>query len=135
MQHESALRLAKTSENNRIPGDANAIWLGRWVNQMGSHMDLTVSGHDVSGSYTSINSIGEDDDITGALKGYVAGDRISFIVLWQGGSITAWTGQLVNDRDAPTIKTLWHLVTDIPDADEPKKLWMSTLTGADDFTR
>ncbi len=49
--------------------------------------------------------------------------------------MTAWTGQLVDDEDAPRIKTLWHLVTDVPDVDEPKRLWTSTFAGADEFTR
>ena len=51
-------------------------------------------GTDLTGTYTSADS-SKGGRITGALKGY--GDRISFLVLWPGGSMTAWTGQLVND--------------------------------------
>lgn len=49
--------------------------------------------------------------------------------------MTAWTGQLVDDQVAPCIKTLWHLVTNVPDPDESTQLWLSTLAGADNFTR
>jgi len=134
MQHERAVRLAISSKNKTGPKEGNATWLGRWKNQMGSEMDLKVSGNDVTGTYTSASSAG-GGPITGTLKGYVAGDLISFIVLWPGGSMTAWTGQLVDDEDVPRIKTLWHLVTDIPDAQEPTRLWTSTFAGADEFTR
>ncbi|OGB23826.1 MAG: hypothetical protein A3I66_20750 [Burkholderiales bacterium RIFCSPLOWO2_02_FULL_57_36] len=134
MLHEEAIRIAESTKNKH--GTTPAAWLGRWTNQIGSTMDLEINGSDVSGLYTSSTSgIGHGGEIKGQLKGYVADDLISFTVLWPGGSITAWTGQLVGDDVAPTIKTLWHLVTDIPDADEPTRLWTSTLAGADDFKR
>ena len=97
-------------------------------------MDIVVSGSDVTGTYTSASS-GAGGPVTGPLKAYVSGDLISFLVLWPGGSMTAWVGQLVDEQTDPRIKTLWHLVTNIPDADEPNKLWMSTFTGADEFHR
>ncbi|WP_425306745.1 avidin/streptavidin family protein [Cupriavidus pauculus] len=134
MRHEAALKLAVSSDNraDRPP----ATWIGHWKNQMGSSMELEVNGSEIKGSYTSANSgEGTGGPLVGALRGYVAGDLISFSVLWPGGSITAWTGQLVDDAAAPRIETLWHLVTDVPDPDEPTKLWTSTFTGADKFTR
>lgn len=134
MTHEEAVRFAVSSENKAGPKAGAATWLGRWKNQMGSTMDLTVAAGDVSGTYTSSTS-SAGGAITGTIKGNVAGDLIAFVVVWPGGSMTAWTGQLVDDENAPRIKTLWHLVTDIPDADEPKRLWTSTFVGADEFTR
>jgi hypothetical protein len=136
MLHEEALWLAQSNENKLGPQGGAATWLGKWTNQIGSTMELSVVGHDVTGIYTSENSqIAGGGSVTGSLKGYVAADVISFTVLWPGGSITAWVGQLVDDADAPRIKTLWQLVTDIPDAQEPKKLWTTTLAGADEFHR
>jgi hypothetical protein len=73
--------------------------------------------------------------IEGTLKGYVAGDLISFLVLWPRGSITSWVGQLVEMEGVPTIRTLWHLLTEIPDPKEPTFLWQSTFAGADEFRR
>ena len=136
MRHEEALRIAQSRENKPGPASGAAAWLGRWKNQIGSEMNLTIAGQDVMGTYTSASSASSGGGpITGQLKGYVAGDLISFLVIWPRGSMTAWTGQLVDDENAPRIKTLWHLVTDVPDADEPKRLWTSTFAGADEFTR
>lgn len=134
MTHEKALKLAVSSENKPGPRGGSAAWAGRWKNQMNSTMDLTVAGGDITGTYTSSTSAA-GGPITGTLKGNVAGDLIAFIVLWPKGSMTAWTGQMVNDGSAPCIKTLWHLVTDVPDAEEPTRLWTSTFTGADEFFR
>ncbi|MBC5768725.1 avidin/streptavidin family protein [Ramlibacter albus] len=133
MKHETALQIAVKTENKPGP-KSPATWLGKWENQIGSEMTLAVTGTDVTGSYTSASSSG-GGPVTGALKGNVSGDLISFLVLWPGGSMTAWTGQLVDDQTAPRIKTLWNLVTDVPDPEEPKRLWTSTFTGADEFTR
>jgi hypothetical protein len=132
MHHEAALRLALQSDNaTRDP----ATWMGTWKNQMGSTMTLRVTGDEISGSYTSVDSSSDKPVTSLKLHGYVASDLISFIVLWPGGSQTAWTGQLVDDKSDPTIRTLWHLVTDIADAEEPTRLWRSTLAGADQFKR
>jgi hypothetical protein len=134
MHHETALAVALSADNKA--GTPAAAWVGRWKNQMDSFMELQVNGSDITGTYTSANSAqGDGGPITGALKGYVAGDLISFLVLWPGGSMTAWTGQLVHDDDAPCIETLWHLVTDVENAKEPDELWTSTLAGADAFRR
>ena len=118
MTHEQTVQFALSSKNKAGPKAGAATWLGRWKNQMGSYMDLSVTGNDVTGTYTSSSSSG-GGPVTGTLKGNVAGDLIAFIVAWPGGSMTAWTGQLVDDEIAPRIKTLWHLVTDVPDAEGP----------------
>lgn len=134
MRHEAALKLALANENKPGP-ESVATWVGHWKNQMNSHMDLTIAGSDVTGTYTSSKSLPSGDSVTGTLKGNVAKDLISLLVLWPNGSMTAWTGQLVDDQAAPRIKTLWHLVTDIVDTEEPSMLWTSTFAGADEFTR
>ena len=133
MLHEAALQ---QSENTPFSG-AKSDFSGKWINQIESTMTLTVNGSDVTGEYeskTSISGAG-GGKIKGILKGYVAGDLISFTVLWPRGSITAWVGQMVDEKTTPRIKTLWHLVTEVPDAKEPDYLWTSTFTGADEFTR
>lgn len=134
MLHEKALQ---HGEGTPFSAGGATDFSGHWVNQMKSTMELTITGSDVTGTYESSTSAVDPTggSIKGALKGYIAGDLISFTVLWPHGSITAWTGQMVDDKTAPRIKTLWHLVTEIPDADEEKQLWKSTFAGADDFTR
>lgn len=137
MTHDKAVALATKSENAPPSAKGAAAWIGRWYNQMGSYMDIKLAGDEITAgsSYTSKTSAGGGSVTSKKMCGYVHGDLISFLVLWPGGSQTAWTGQLVDDDANPRIKTLWHLVTEIPDADEPTKLWMSTFTGADEFTR
>ncbi len=130
MLHEKALELAQSIPNSM----AQPNFSGMWRNQMGSTMDLTVTGNDVLGIYTSAGSAA-GGPVAGPLKGVVAGDLISFLVLWPGGSQTAWVGQMVGTEDQPEIRTLWHLVTNVPDADEPKELWTSIFAGADEFYR
>ncbi|MEM7397812.1 MAG: avidin/streptavidin family protein [Pseudomonadota bacterium] len=131
MLHEKALVAAAAMSSS---GGPQLDFSGRWTNQIGSIMDLAVSGSEVTGRYTSKTS-GAGGPTTGPLKGYVAGDLVSFLVLWPSGSMTAWVGQLVDDQTNPTIKTLWNLVTDVSDEDEADRLWTSVFTGADEFTR
>ena len=38
-------------------------------------------------------------------------------------------------HDLRWVDTLWHLVRNVPDDEEPKKLWGSVQTGADRFRR
>lgn len=134
MLHEKALNIGLAA-SGAVAAKNPPNFSGHWTNQMLSTMDLTVMGNAVTGSYTSTSS-GNGPPITSDdLKGFIAGDMISLLVLWPGGSMTAWVGQLVNESTAPTLRTLWHLITDIPDADEDEALWKSTLAGADEFTR
>lgn len=108
---------------------------GEWQNQLGSIMDLSMSGQSLSGRYKSPVS-GDGTSVGGDLVGWVDGDLISFTVNWTTpASLTAWTGQLVDESGRETIKTLWHLVKNIADADEENGLWTSTLTGTDSFWR
>lgn len=107
---------------------------GVWTNQLHSTMDLTIVGDAVSGTYTSIvSSTGQE--ISGPVAGWVNDDLISFVVNWPSQSLTAWTGQLVTEGGQDAIETLWHLVVNIPDADEPNGLWRTTYVGDDRFTR
>lgn len=131
MVHEQALDTAASTPAVAPPPDFN----GRWRNQMASFMDLAVSGSTVTGTYNSSSSAA-GGSVHGAVTGVTVGDLISLTVLWtQSGSITSWTGQLIDERGAPKLRTLWHLVTNIPDAQEPGKFWMSTWAGADEFVR
>ena len=132
MNHETVLQFA--IEKGAAGPAAPPNFSGHWINQMQSTMELAVAGSNVTGIYTSSSS-GGGGPVAGVLKGNVSGDMISFLVLWPGGSMTAWVGQLVDEQTAPRIKTLWHLVTNIDDPAEPDKLWMSTFAGADEFHR
>lgn len=129
MLHEVALAVAEASPNAAAAQDIP----GSWQNQMGSTMQFTISAPILSGTYTSAQS-GGGGPVTGQLQGYVAGNLISFQVLWPSGSITAWVGHLFQPSGSqPVIKTLWHLVTEIPNPSDPNDFWQSVLAGADEF--
>lgn len=107
---------------------------GIWKNQLGSKMTLTLQGKSIKGTYDSpVSSAG--NPIVGQLVGWVNGDLVSFTVNWPSAAITSWVGQIINDQGHDVIVTLWHLVTNIPDAQEPTGMWKSTFTGADRFHR
>jgi len=116
-------------------GAATVDFSGNWKNQLGSTMTLIVNGQKLSGTYQSTVS-GGGGTIRGDLVGFVDGDLIAFTVNWTSpASLTSWTGQLVNENGRDVIKTLWLLVQNIPDANEPTGLWQSTFTGSDLFER
>ena len=68
-------------------------------------------------------------------SGAVTAGSDAFSVLWPSHvrSITSWVGQVVEVNGAPELRTLWHLVADIPDADESTGLWATVHSGADTF--
>ena len=80
---------------------------------------------------------GEGGTVSGPITGYVAGDVIAFSVLWPGAtaSITSWVGQLVTENGEQTLDTLWHLILDVPDAQDPSSIWTTIYAGADSFKR
>ena len=75
--------------------------------------------------------------MSGPLIGYVTGDVIAFSVLWPGPitSITSWVGQIVVDKDVSTLDTLWHLIVNLPNAQDPNSIWTTIHAGADQFHR
>lgn len=128
MNHDLALKHA-------APAPSGAVnFSGVWHNQLGSTMDLTISGSDVTGTYTSSVSSG-GVAVSGPISGFINGDLIGFSVLWPSAAITAWVGQLVVESNVDTIKTLWQMTTNVPDAQEPTGLWASIYAGADTFVR
>ena len=107
---------------------------GRWTNEYGSVAELSVDGERVFGTYTS--TVGErTGTLSGPIIGFVRGDIVAFSVLWPAymSSITSWVGQVVEVNGAPELRTLWHLIVDIPDPDEAGSLWTTVHTGADTF--
>jgi len=130
--------LAQWARRAPTPGAAAAApresLSGRWRNEYGSVAEFAVEGERVNGTYTS--QVGAAaKPLVGPITGFVRGDTVAFAVLWpaQSHSITSWVGQIVDVNGAPELRTLWHLVADIPDTDEPTGLWSTIHTGADTF--
>ncbi|MEW6267778.1 MAG: avidin/streptavidin family protein [Thermodesulfobacteriota bacterium] len=110
---------------------------GKWFNQHGSMMDLRI---DASGRVTGIYRTGVGTPKPSAqfdLVGFVAEDVIAFSVNFgTHGTLTSWVGQHTEDeRGNAEIRTLWHLARNVPDADEPAKLWGGVWSGCDTFRR
>lgn len=109
---------------------------GRWKNQHGSSMELTVDGQgSVRGRFRTAVGVPSPGDAY-PLCGFVQGDLIAFSVSFAPhDSVTAWAGQhtIVGGRER--IESLWHLAKNIPDEDEARGLWSGILAGSDVFER
>ncbi|KLN59644.1 hypothetical protein WH96_16490 [Kiloniella spongiae] len=109
---------------------------GIWENGLGSQMELSVQGNDVSGIYrTNVGEPTPTEEFD--LTGFASGDLITFTVNFgKYGSLTAWAGQHTVIRPGEfEIKTLWHLAKNIAEQNEPKELWSGILAGANSFVR
>lgn len=110
---------------------------GRWINELGSTMVLSVSNTGaITGKYkTAVGSPTANEEFD--VVGFASGDLITFSANFgRYGSLTSWAGQLTEDANgSAVIKTLWLLTENVPDAEEPDKLWGSILAGANNFTR
>jgi len=124
--------LMSTYSYGKTPVDFN----GSWYNDMGSVAVLSVTDGKVNGTYRT--NVGQPDKSQSfPLVGLVQDDQITFSVNFKGyGSMTAWVGQLVLDKqNTPYIRTLWHLTKDIEDTKEADDIWGSIRTGASEFRR
>jgi hypothetical protein len=123
---------ASVTDGTRQRGGVSVA--GRWTNEYGSVAEISVDGDRLSGTYTSAVG-GPTGSLSGPISGFVCGDILAFAVLWPAPmrSITSWVGQVVDVGGTPELKTLWHLIVDIPDPDEAAGLWTTVHTGADTF--
>lgn len=126
--------IARSETPTDQPQVVEAIVSRRWTNEYGSVADLSVDGNRLSGSYTSTVGAGPGM-LTGPISGFVRGDIVAFEVLWPAPmrSITSWVGQVVDVNGVSELRTLWHLIVDIPDSEEATGLWATVHTGADTF--
>ena len=70
------------------------------------------------------------------LTGWVTGDVVGFSVRFDPpGSVTSWSGQIGEDENGPYFRTLWNLSRDVPDAEEPDRMWESVVSGFAVFRR
>lgn len=108
---------------------------GKWKNQMGSGMNLVITGGVVSGQYFT-NVGAPDSGKNFNIVGQIEGDQIIFFVNFKGfNSMTAWVGQLTIRDDQEILRTQWHNTKDIPDNKEQDEIWASIRTGGSDFVR
>ena len=103
---------------------------GQWVNESGSVMQVTVEETgQITGHYCSeLGRVDPDSchPLTGWITGYVVGFSVRFD---PPGSITSWSGQISEDAEGPYLRTLWNLSRNVPDSEEPDRLWESVISG------
>jgi hypothetical protein len=113
---------------------------GEWYNELGSRMNLIVSGLSLTGSYET--KVGRG---SGSYKLYgmlvpgsePPGEAVGFVVGWLNDtgssySVTTWSGQsLIAAGGQQEIVTTWLLTTETTPGDS----WKSTLVGRDIFGR
>jgi hypothetical protein len=109
---------------------------GLWINELGSNMDLVVdSNGNVTCKYQSAVTDNGGPTKWFPLTGTISGDLISFTVNW-GPEITAWIGHgAFSEHSSPEILTLWQLVKNVPDIQDPETQWKTVMSGADSFIR
>lgn len=121
-----------------VPTDAQQavedVVSGLWTNEYGSVADISVEDTRILGTYTSTVG-GGAGSLSGPISGFARGDIVAFSVLWPAHtrSMTSWVGQVVDVNGTPELRTLWHLIVDIPDSEEAAGLWATVHTGADTF--
>lgn len=135
MKLEQVLARWARSAPTVVAASGNELVSGRWTNEYGSVVDIKVDGDRIDGTYTS--AVGSKrHELTGPITGFARGDTVTFSVLWPAHmrSLTTWVGQVVDSGGGtPVLKTLWYLIVDVPDADEPTGLWTAIHAGADEF--
>ncbi len=114
---------------------AHVDFSGRWINELGSEMTLTIDKGVVQGKYrTGVGEAPEEEAFD--LCGFATDDLIVFCVNFGSyGSLTAWAGQHAVEDGQEQIMTLWHMARNAVDGHDIKHLWSTMLTGADTFKR
>ena len=138
-------------------------FVGNWVNELGSEMIIeradsvslpstTLAHLRIEGTYRTRVGVENDGEFF-PLVGYVTGDLITFCVSYnrtdsdgEHRSTCAWAGQYLpaqrqDGRFEPSdpkvaIKTLWHLVPTLTDADSRDAYgWLLAHAGGNSFTK
>lgn len=112
---------------------------GVWYNELGSYMNMTVSGSTVWGTYrTAVGHASGTYDFYGRIDPSPGpyGQALGWTVAWanpygNSHSATAWSGQYESIGSREEIVALWLLTSETPESQD----WASTLVGKDVFTR
>lgn len=131
MKLESTLKKLAKQTTSAASGDEVS---GTWRNELGSTMELDALNGLVNGTYAT--PPGSGAPVTGKIKGFAKADLLAVVIRWNipGAAMTTWVAQMER-KGGERLRTLWHLVHNAPDQDEPRELWTSILTGTDLFRR
>lgn len=108
---------------------------GKWRNTKNSVLELVQHGNSLTGTFDSGVSDG-GAVILAPIVGWANGDRVSFTATYETfGTVVAWVGQVRGEPGNPTIDAHFLHETDVSEAEEQEKLWASTRTGSDQFSK
>lgn len=107
---------------------------GVWRSRAGAEVFLSVDPFgNVTGTYQPVRG-GRNHQYP--LKGFVAGDLISFMVsLPEQRAIACWSGQLAAGIDGEELRAMRHTAQPASDPTDPECDHPRILTGNDDFAR
>lgn len=106
---------------------------GLWHNQHRSEIDFSQSSNgQITGVFKTHNASGHKEF---PLTGYAHDDVIAFCVNFiEHASVTAWVGQVVQEKGKPVFNTLWHMSVEMGKIDsKDDRTWKSILSGSDKF--
>lgn len=108
---------------------------GNWKNTKNSLLTLTQNETALTGTFDSGVSDG-GQVIQAPIVGWVNGDRVSFTATYElFGTVVAWVGQVRGEPGNPVIDAHFLHESDVQNSEELEKLWASTRTGSDQFSR
>jgi hypothetical protein len=113
----------------------SSVLNGKWYNQHGSELDLSVETNGrLRGKFRSgVGSPQPDDEFD--VAGFAVGELVSFVVNFSRyDSITSWTGHFGEREGTQTVYALWHMTVGLPPGHE-QQLWQGIWSGADTFGR
>lgn len=105
-----------------VPG-----FTGRWVNRLGSVLELTFQGTTVRGTLQLSSEQTGSQAFTGELRGFVCVDYIALVSQWSGRAcLAAWMGQRFVSDDEDTIMFAWNLYRSLDAPGTPTDMVMGT---------
>lgn len=112
---------------------------GLWYNELGSQMQLNVSGNSVWGwYYSAVGEAAYTYPLSGQINPtpYPYSQALGWTVAWtnayqNANSVTTWSGQYQNIDGDEEIIAFWLLTSEVPEQQD----WEATRIGKDVFTR
>lgn len=113
---------------------------GTWFNELGSQMDITVSGATITGTYwTAVGQASGRYDLIGFIDTALpspGGQAVGWTVVWNNAtgtsnSVTTWSGQYQSDGGVEEVVTFWLLTSEQASAND----WGATQIGKNRFVR
>ncbi len=106
-----------------------ASFAGRWVNHLGSVLDLTIEGGSAFGQIELRTDAPQMGGAVGALRGMVEGTTIALTSRWDGRAcLGTWLGELMQSDGQDVIMFSWELVRCLDDPEQPMDQTMGQAT-------